>query len=547
LRNTSGVERMRRIADRVSSLALEFGGTMTGEHGDGIVRSEWLDKMYGKRIIQAFGRIKQTFDPAGLFNPGKIVSPMPMTEHLRYASLPAESPGEDGESTTLDFNAHGGMLNLANMCSGVGQCRQRLVGTMCPSYMATGDERHTTRGRANALRLALSNTELIDGLSDPVLDEVMDLCLGCKACKTECPTGVDMARLKAEWLHRRHSERRVPLRSRLVAGFPELAAAGSRVPSLANAVMQSGLFRAIGERLFGLDRRMEPPRLASSTFRHWFTTSRSHRTETDVQQSTGPDERPPVVYFVDTWTNFFTPEVGIATVRVLEALGHRVIVPPTACCGRPALSQGLLDKAARQAEALVTALGGYAARGVPIVGTEPSCMLTLIDEMPQLVRTTEARRISERATTIETFIAKTLRAGAGGFSPRGHPMHHDDRPLTQSPDPAPSSVLYHGHCHQKALVGTEDAMALLQWATAGRAGEINSGCCGMAGAFGHEQEHYDVARAIGEQRLFPAVRNRREAEIIISGFSCRQQIEHHTGTRARHVIEVMAGALSEPS
>ncbi|MFQ5411605.1 MAG: FAD-binding and (Fe-S)-binding domain-containing protein, partial [Phycisphaerae bacterium] len=576
LRNATGVERMRRIADHVSSLALEFGGTMTGEHGDGIVRSGWLEKLYGRRIIEAFGRIKRAFDPAGILNPGKIVSPMSMTEHLRYSALPTGTSGNGDASTALDFSAHGGLFGLANMCSGVGQCRQRLVGTMCPSYMATGDERDTTRARANALRLALSNGNLLNGLSDPALDEVMDLCLGCKACKTECPTGVDMARLKAEWLHRRHADRRVPLRSRLVAALPALAAAGSLAPGLANAMIQSGLVRALGERLFGLDRRVRPPRLARRTFRRWFATSRSHRLKTGATQSgetgvTGSgesgatggsaddDDRPPVVYFVDTWTNFFAPEIGIAAVRVLEALGYRVIVPPTACCGRPAISQGLLDRAARMAETNVSILAEHAVSGIPIVGTEPSCLLTLVDELPQLVRTTEARRIAEQAVMIETFAAKTLRQASGQTIRAGNPDAILWRRFPTGADPQSQTctigmektasddspkMVYHGHCHQKALVGTEDAMAVLQWAAAGRASEINSGCCGMAGAFGHEAEHYDVARAIGEQRLFPAVRNRGNATIVVSGFSCRQQIEHHTSARPRHVIEILAEKMT---
>ena len=461
LKNRDDVERMRRIADRVSSLALEFGGTMTGEHGDGIVRSCWLEKMYGARIIEAFRKIKQTFDPRSLLNPGKIVAPLPMTDHLRYQRTTRASLEGRAPDTALDFSTHGGMIGLAQMCSGVGQCRQRLVGTMCPSYMATADEKHSTRGRANALRLALSDGGLLNGLSDPALDEVMDLCLGCKACKTECPTGVDMARLKSEWLWQRQRHGRAPLRSRLIAATADLAKLAGHVPRLANAVLQSGAVRALMERCVGLDRRVPPPRFARQTFRRWF----------DRQARTQPPSHnintPVVVYFVDTWTHYFTPEVGIATVRLMQALGYRVVVPPTVCCGRPAISKGLLGKAKRLAEENVGILAEHAAAGRPIIGTEPSCLLTLVDELPQLVRTSEARRIAEMAITAESFIARAVQQNPGA--------------LQLEPTAAP--VRYHGHCHQKALVGTTDAMEVLLAATGGRASEINSGCCGMAGAF----------------------------------------------------------------
>jgi FAD/FMN-containing dehydrogenase/Fe-S oxidoreductase len=533
LRRRDDVERMRRIADRVSSLALEFGGAMTGEHGDGLVRSCWLEKMYGPRIVEAFGKIKRAFDPRGILNPGKIVAPVPMTENLRYeAEAPDASARAASESaprqpdTILDFTAHGGMAGMAGMCSGVGQCRQRLVGTMCPSYMATDDEQHTTRARANTLRIALSSSSLLTGLSDPAIDEVMDLCLSCKACQAECPTGVDMARLKAEWLSRSHRQRGVPLRTRFIAAAPDLAALGSRCAPLANLIAQSRPMRALLERVLGLDRRVAPPRFADQTFREWF--AHSQRRDRNPWCANTNERKPRVVYFVDSWTNFYTPQVGVAAVKVLETLGYDVIVPPTRCCGRPAISKGLLPKAKELAEANVAILSPYAARNIPIVGTEPSCILTLVDEYPQFVRTSQARRVAEAALTIESFVAARLR----------------DRPdaLRFKEDHAP--LLYHGHCHQKALVGTDDARAVLAACTRGRATEINSGCCGLAGSFGLEVEHYDVAHAIGEQRLFPAVRARGDADIALSGFSCRQQIEHHTGTRPRHVIEYLADALA---
>jgi len=525
LKSAGDVEKMHRIADRISSLALEFGGTMTGEHGDGILRSCWLEKMYGPRIVEAFCKIKTAFDPAGILNPGKIVDPLPMVSNFRFG------PDYQAQSvpTTLDFDAYGGMAGLAEMCSGVGQCRQRRVGTMCPSYMATLDEKDSTRGRANALRLALSHHGLLDGLSDPALGEVMDLCISCKACKTQCPTGVDMARLKAEWSHQGHRRSGMPLRSRLIARMADFASSGSRCAWLANPLLEADWLRGLLDRFLAIDRRVALPRLARQSFRRRFARCANSRAAVSAAPSGDPSRR--VVYFVDTWTNYFTPHVGLATVAVLESLGYEVIVPPTTCCGRPAISKGDLDHAARLARLNAKILQPFAESGIPIVGTEPSCILTFVDEFPQLVRTANARRIADRCQTIETFLAREPSSlqllerwgrSAGGSAPQ---------------------VLYHAHCHQKALVGTEDAMKVLRALCQDRAREIDSGCCGMAGSFGHEKEHYDVARAIGEDRLFPAVRGRGSAEIAVSGFSCRHQIAHHTGAAARHLVELVVATI----
>ncbi len=517
LKKQKDVDRLRRIGDRVSSLVLEYGGTMTAEHGDGIVRSTWLEKMYGRRIVEAFRKVKETFDPQGILNPGKIVDALPIDANLRYGGgFESEQP-----RTILDFSEHGGMAGLAGMCSGVGQCRQRGVGSMCPSYAASGDEMHTTRARANALRIALSNRGLLNGLSDPALDDVFNLCLSCKACQTECPTGTDVAKLKAEWMAHRNRRLGTPRRSRLIARSIKMAPWGSRFAPLSNWIMQSRAARVLMEHLYGLDRRTAPPRFARETFRAWFARRRP------VRSGGASGANKTVVYFVDTWTNTYTPEVGMAAVKVLEALGCDVVVPPTVCCGRPLVSKGMLDEARALAETNVDILAPYAERGVRIVGTEPSCVSLLMDELPQFVRTPAARRVAKSVQTIESFVAGALadNPGALRFTERRVPL------------------LYHGHCHQKSLIGTEDAMSVLSACTCGGASEINSGCCGMAGAFGHEVEHYDVAKAIGEERLFPAVRARGDARIAVSGFSCREHVEHHTDASPRHAIEYVAEAL----
>ncbi len=526
LKRREGVEKLRRISDRVSKLVREFEGALTGEHGEGIARSEWIERMFGAKLVEAFRKVKTTFDPQGIFNPGKIVDPLPMDSNLRYG----EGFASQNPQTVLDFSTHGGMAGLAEMCCGLGECRKRLVGTMCPSYMATGDETDTTRARANALRVALSNRDLLDGLADPALDQVFDLCLSCKACKTECPTGTDVAKLKAEWLHHRNERRGVPRRSRLIARSITLAAWGSRFAPLSNWIMQSKVARAFLEHWYGLDRRVPPPRFAGTTFRQWFTqhVAAAPRGGRSSDKNTATNSARQVVYFVDTWVNFHTPQVGRATVKVLEALGCDVVVPPTVCCGRPLISKGLLDEAQLLAEDNVQILSPYAERGIPIVGTEPSCVSVLVDELPQFVRTPQAERIAELAQTIESYVSQALQDNPDAlrFKKGGPP------------------ILYHGHCHQKALTGTGDGLRVLNACTCGSASEINSGCCGMAGAFGHEVEHYEVAKAVGEQRLFPAVRARGTAEIAISGFSCRHHLEHHTGTRPRHVIEYVADALA---
>jgi len=521
---SENVEKMRRIADAASSLTLEFGGAITGEHGDGIVRSCWIERTYGQRIVEAFRKVKMLFDPIGLMNPHKIVDPWPMTENLRF-SMPAKN---QPATTGLDFSGHGGMLGAAKMCSGVGQCRQRLVGTMCPSYMATGDETHTTRARANALRIALSDRGLLNGLADPALAEVMDLCISCKACASECPTGVDMARLKAEYLNQRILDRGASRRARWIADFPHQLRRISHISGLANRVAQSRWLRAHLERQYGLDRRVSPPLLAPQTFRDWMRRRiRGRKPHTQ--------RLPMVAYLIDTWTNYFTPQVGMAAVKLLEAAGFHVVCPPIACCGRPAISQGLLGEARLTAEYNVELLAPLAYDDIPIVGTEPSCTLTLTDEYPQLVRNTAARRVASQTMMLESFLLRVLDSRPDAL---GSSFNNQDM---RSPE---HQILYHAHCHQKALVGSGDAVRLMRMAFGDRASEINSGCCGMAGSFGHEREHYDVAKAIGEQRLFPAIRNAPDADIAIEGFSCRQQVEHHTDRKPRHLIEHLADALA---
>lgn len=529
LKTDEGLAKLRRIAEAVTDLAVEFGGTITCEHGDGIVRSCWLERMYGPRIMQAFREVKTLFDPHGLMNPNKIVDPLPMTDHLRHGP----SFQHRQEKTYFDYSEHGGIAGLVGMCSGVGQCRQRLVGTMCPSYIATGDETHTTRARANALRLALSNRGLLSGLDDPALVEVMDLCIACKACKTECPTGVDMARVKAEFLARRILLHGASRRARFIAEMPRKLAWAAKLPRVFNRIARSNLARDWVQRRFGLDARIPPPALARQTFRRWF----SRRQPT----AAGP-RRGTVAFLADTWTNYFTPQVGMAAVRLLECAGYRVICPPTVCCGRPAISQGLLAEARVAAERNIQLLAPAAAAGIPILGAEPSCISALLDEYPRLLQTPAAKMVAGHTMLVETFLRQAWQDRPELIPKTGNATS----PTLKNAKAAASvahGILYHGHCHQKALLGTADAMHLLRLVYGQEACEIDSGCCGMAGAFGHEREHYELARAIGEHRLFPTIRNHPHAAVAVAGFSCRQQIAHHTPTAPAHLLELLCEPL----
>jgi len=536
---------------------------MTGEHGDGIVRSCWLEKMYGPGIVRAFADVKRAFDPAGLLNPGKIVEPLPLTENLRYRS------GEDtvAVKTHLDFSRWGGAAGLVEMCSGLGECRKRGEGTMCPSFAATRDETHTTRARANALRVALSNRSLLSDWTDPKLDGVMDLCIACKACKSECPTGVDMAAIKAEWLAAKHRRQGVLRRVRFVAEAARWTHRASRMPRVSNLLARLGLVRRWMHRRYGLDPRVPPPRLARTSFHEWFRRHQADEPDRRAGRGELPDDvsRPVVVYFADTWTRYCQPEIGIAAVRLLERCGYHVVAPRFECCGRPLISKGLLAEAKLLAEQNVRKMRPFLDRNWPIVATEPGCLSALVDEAPQLVRTPTARAVARCIQPIESFLLDSMTNGPGeesmgawsdrsgndscdagdspggsdSHSPSGHNLAAIAAPNAGSAADRPA-VLYHGHCHEKALWSTDASLELLR-----RAGfdarEINSGCCGMAGSFGHEAEHYDVSRAIGEERLFPAVRDRGAALIVANGFSCRQQLAHHVGVHAKHVVQLLVG------
>ena len=519
LKTAAGAENMVSIASDIADLVAEFGGSLSGEHGDGIVRGVWTERMFGPRLYQAFREVKRAFDPHGIMNPGKIVDCPPMTENLRFG------PGEGVRSfeTKLDFSADHGYAGAVDMCNGMGACR-KMTGTMCPSYMATREEEHSTRGRANLLRAALSGALPPEALFSKRLYDALDLCLECKGCKAECQTGVDMAKLKYEYLDQYHRANGLPLRARLFANINALSRLGCRTAPLSNWAAGNPITRLLLHAFMGIHLRRSLPRFARPTFPEWFRARAAH----PDGRSLGTGEDRMVVLFNDTFMNYNYPQVGVAAVELLEKAGFQVVLANGECCGRPMISKGLLDRARDHARRNVELLYPYAQRGIPIVGCEPSCLLTLRDEYPDLLRDEKARVVAAGSYLIDEFID----------------MLRERRELALEFTGVKKKVLFHGHCHQKALVGTRHSVAALRLPPGYEVEEVNSGCCGMAGSFGYEAEHYRISQAIGEQVLFPAVVAKGEDwEVAVTGISCRQQIEHGTGRTARHLVEVLRDAL----
>ena len=509
-KDPAGVARMRRIAEHVAGLVVELGGSISGEHGDGLSRSEFLGRMYGPELVDAFAALKRAWDPAGLLNPGVIVDPPPMQEHLRLG--PAPQPG--APPTVLDFSAQGGFEAAVELCNGSGLCRKRNAGTMCPSYMATGQERDTTRARANALRSVLDGTLDPAELTGDRLWEVFDLCVACKACKTECPSRVDVARMKTEVLAQRGAAHGFSLRQRAAAHARVGLAVAARVPGLVNAVGGTRAARLLAQATVGIDKRRTLPRVAAPL----------HRRFPRLRQGSGPAE---VALFADTWTTYQRPDIGEAAVAVLTGAGARVLLPRVACCGRPMLSEGLVEPARRSARTNLDALAPLAERGIPIAGLEPSCILTIRDDYASLLPA-DAR--VER-------VAGATRLWEEALLELGRP------PRFRDGDDA-ERVLLHGHCHQKALVGTGPTEAALGLAPGVDVETLDAGCCGMAGLFGYEREHYAVSMRMGEHRLFGAVRAAPDATVVAPGTSCREQIADGTGRRALHPAEYLAARLA---
>ena len=510
LASPAGIQNFRSTMLAMGDLVGEFGGSISGEHGDGLARSELLPKIFGPELIPAFAEFKQLFDPQNRMNPGIIVAPHPMEAHLRLG--PNYSPRK--VDTHFDFSADGGIAGAALRCVGIGKCRKTDSGVMCPSYMATRDEYYSTRGRAHLMFEALTTDLLKDGFTDDVLRDTLDLCLSCKSCKSECPAAVDMALYKAEYLAQYYKRHQRPLAAQMIGRIYDWAPLAARLPGLANYLAGRTLFGAGIMRAAGVHPRRRLPKFAKRTFRDWFG-------KRDVNGRGGRE----VLFFTDTFTNFFEPEVAIAAVNVLEGAGFRVsIAPRYVCCGRPLYDQGMLDEAKQRLTEVMRVLGPYFERDVPIVGVEPGCILTFRDELPKLFPGEKrARLLAERSFLLDEFLAHE----APEFAP----------------PPLVGRALYHGHCHQRAIAGVDQEIALLKRVSGLELQVLDSGCCGMAGAFGYEERHYDVSRALAERVLVPAIKAAGpDAIVIADGFSCRSQIRHFCpGTLVMHAAQVLSG------
>jgi FAD/FMN-containing dehydrogenase/Fe-S oxidoreductase len=516
LRQDDELHLMQTIMEDVSSLVLVHGGALSGEHGDGLVRSWLNEKMFGPRLYQAFVELKTAFDPENRMNPGKIVHGHRFLEDLRLNPQMKRAT----IATFLDFSREGGFELAADLCNGNGACR-KAEKVMCPSFQATGDEYDTTRARAQALRAVINGHRPVEDFTSPELHDVLDLCLECKGCKTECPSTVDMAKMKSEFLYQYQQKNGVSLRSKLFANIGWFNHLASPFARFANWLGKSRFAKAIQSCLGITPERTLPP-LARKRFSQWF---KKHIPK--------PKNRKKVVLYNDTYNEFNHPEIGQSAVAVLEALGYQVVVPKWSCCGRPAISKGLLKEAREMAKAVINSLSPYAHEGISIVGLEPSCLSAIKDDFRGLLgsdwKRDDVDLVIQQCTSFDEFIVAHLENGK--------------LPLTLKTQDR--EVKLHGHCHQKVLVGTEPTMNVLRAIPGFNVSEIPSGCCGLAGSFGYEKEHYEISMKIGALHLFPAINASKTSTLIVAnGISCRSQIAHGTGRSAKHLAEALVDAIN---
>ncbi|MFQ5942074.1 MAG: FAD-binding and (Fe-S)-binding domain-containing protein [Anaerolineales bacterium] len=517
LKTAEGVQQMRAIADAVVDLAISMGGTISGEHGDGLSHTEYNERLFGDELMQAFREIKGAFDPHGILNPGKVVDPTEQSIRLdinlrygpEYVTLEPE--------TVFAFAKEGGFSRAVEACTGVGICR-KAGGVMCPSFQATLDETHSTRGRANALRSSISGSLPADSMTSREIYEILDLCIECKGCKAECPTQVDMARLKAEFLAHYHTAHGLPFRSRLFGEIASFFKVVQPMAPLVNFASRLTPFRW----LLGKAVRIAPQRILPKLATKRFSGQIEGRANHEAKRR--------VAFFLDTYTEFNNPEIGMAAFRLLHAAGFEAeMVPEQVCCGRPLISKGMLGRAKQNAKRNVQALAPYVREGVRIVGLEPSCISALRDEYTDLLPDDPAAAdVAQSAILIEEFMVEQnllvdLEFRSGN-----------------------ERIVFHNHCHTKSLIGSQATTALLR-ASGREVEEIPSGCCGMAGSFGYEAEHYELSRQIGELELFPAVRkavdNQENVRFVAPGMSCRAQIQDGTAVQAQHPVQLLAELL----
>ena len=541
-----GAAKMRAIAEEASALVRKYKGAYSGEHGDGMCRGEWIEWQFGPKITQAFGKIKNYLDPINLFSPQRIINPPRMddTRLLRFApsytvipiktALDWSAWNVQNDPVTEKTSAPGtggdaaqGFAKAVEMCNNNGHCRKFDAGVMCPSYRVTRDEKDSTRGRANTLRLALSGQ--LGSNSDEAVKDALDLCVSCKGCKRDCPTGVDMAKMKVEFLHHYKAKHGYTLRDKLVACLPDYAPWASRFAPLLNLRDKVPGLAALSEKLLGLSARRTLPQWRTQTF---FNSVVKTATRDEVLAALKP-----VVLFVDTFNGYFESENAFAAVKVLQAAGYTVHVASKSkpdgkalCCGRTYLASGMADRAKAKAAELLSALLPFAEKGIAIVGLEPSCLLTLRDEALSMGLGDAAQTVSQHALLLEEFLARESAAGKL-------------EALKQKLKPTSQPILLHGHCHQKAFGAVSPIMDVLRLIPGAQPELIESSCCGMAGSFGYEAAHYDVSMQMAELSLLPAVRKQPDAIIVADGTSCRHQIKDGAAREAVHVAILLASQL----
>ena len=524
LKDRKDVKLLRIIAGEIAQLVKKYKGSFSGEHGDGRVRGEFLPLIIGRHNYELLRLIKRTWDPCNIFNAGKIVDSQKMDTHLRY------EPGQEAPdiNTYFDFSSTRGLLRMIEKCNGSGDCRksEQAGGTMCPSYMATKDENTTTRARANILREFLTNSPGKNPFDSKEIYNILDLCLSCKGCKSECPSNVDMANIKAEFLQHYYDANGTPLRARIIANISKLNKLASLVPGIYNSIVSSSLFSPLIKKILGFASKRNIPRLYKTTLRRWLKRN-LYDINRHIQSTAGE-----LYLFIDEFINYNDTEIGITAVRLLTGLGYRVHYIDHDESGRTYISKGLLKKAKKIANRNVGLFSEIVSESKPLVGVEPSSILTFRDEYPDLVDKAlmpDSRRLAKNVYTIDEFISAEYKAGKIGSE-----LFHGTA----------KKIRLHGHCQQKAIASTQTIIDMLSIPSNYTVEEIKSGCCGMAGSFGYEKEHYDLSMKIGELILFPEIR-RSEDGIIISapGTSCRQQISDGTGVRALHPVEVLYMAL----
>jgi FAD/FMN-containing dehydrogenase/Fe-S oxidoreductase len=546
LRTAEGLAKMQDIGRRTLALCKEMSGAMSGEHGDGYERAHHTPMLFGDEVYAAFCAIKDAFDPQNLLNPGKKVRGVEMEHHLRLGPTYKTAPMQ----TTFTFHLDGSFARAVEQCNGSGVCRKLDAGVMCPSYRATREEMHSTRGRANLLRefikeqrLEIGDLRLDAQISNPqslvsnpqspkpTIDEVrvaLDLCLSCKACETECAAGVDMAKLKSEFTQHYYDENGTPLRAWALGRIAPLSVLATAFAPISNWTMRQSLFK----RVMRVAPERTMPAFASHTFDDWW---KKHQASNVKRQTSNVNPKSKAVLFVDTFTRYNHPQLGIDAVEVLERAGVEVIIPPWKCCGRPMLSQGQPKAMLDWARFNVAQLAPYAKQGIPILGLEPSCITALKDDYLDLIPGEDTGAVAKMTTSIEEFLIVDCGLSIAQSVPQRSSTIRNQK----------SEILLHGHCHQKASYGTKGTRAALAQAGC-EVNEIDSTCCGMAGAFGYEAEHYALSQQVGELSVLPAVRNAPADVIIVApGTSCRDQIQHFTGREALHPIQVIARRLRE--